>query len=33
MHQWHYVGTKDNPADYNSRGRGIDVANDQAVQK
>ena len=30
-HQWHYVGTKDNPADYSSR--GIDVANDQAVQK
>ena len=31
MHQWHYIGTKDNPADYSSR--GIDVANDQAVQK
>ena len=31
IHQWHYVGTKDNPADYSSR--GIDVANDQAVQK
>ena len=31
IHQWHYIGTKDNPADYSSR--GIDVANDQAVQK
>ena len=31
IHQWHYVGTKDKPADYSSR--GIDVANDQAVQK
>ena len=31
IHQWHYVGTKDNPADYSSR--GIDVANDQAIQK
>ena len=31
IHQWHYVGTKDSPADYSSR--GIDVANDQAVQK
>ena len=31
IYQWHYVGSKDNPADYGSR--GIDVANDQAVQK
>ena len=31
IRQWHYIGTKDNPADYSSR--GIDVANDQAVQK
>ena len=31
IHQWHYVGTKDNPADYSSR--GIDVGNDQPVQK
>ena len=31
IHQWHYVGTKDNPSDYSSR--GIDVANDQTVQK
>ena len=31
VHQLHYVSTKDNPADYSSR--GIDVANDQAVQK
>ena len=28
--QWHYIGTKDNPADYSSR--GINVANEQAVQ-
>ena len=31
IHQWHYIGTKVNPADYSSR--GIDVANDKAVQK
>ena len=31
IQQWHYIGTKDNPADYSSR--GIDVANDQTVQK
>ena len=31
IHQWCYIGTKDNPADYSSR--GTDVANDQAVQK
>ena len=31
LHQWHYVGTKKNPADCSSR--GIDVANDQAVRK
>ena len=31
IHQWHYIGTKDNPADYSSR--GTDVANDQAIQK
>ena len=31
IHQWYYIGTKDNPADYSSR--GIDVANDQTVQK
>ena len=31
IHQWHYVGTKNSPKDYSSR--GIDVANDQAVQK
>ena len=31
IHQWHYVGTKDNPANYSSR--GIDGANDQAVQR
>ena len=31
IHQWHYIGTKDNPADYSSR--GIDVTNNQAVQK
>ena len=31
IHQWHYIGTKDNPADYSSR--GTDEANDQAVQK
>ena len=30
-HQWDYIGTKDNPADYSSR--GINVANDKAVQK
>ena len=30
IRQWHYIGTKDNPADYSSR--GIDVANNQAVQ-
>ena len=31
IHQWHYVGSKNNPEDYSSR--GIDVASDQAVQK
>ena len=31
IHQCHYVDTKDNPADYSSR--GIDVANDQAASK
>ena len=31
IHQWHYIGTNDNPVDYSSR--DIDVANDQAVQK
>ena len=31
IHQWHYIGTRDNPADYSSR--DIDVANDKAVQK
>ena len=31
IHQWHYVGTKDDPEDYSSR--GIDVAIDQVVQK
>ena len=31
INQWHYVGTKDNPANYSSR--GIDRANDQAVQR
>ena len=31
IYQWHYGGTKDNLADYSSR--GTDVANDQAVQK
>ena len=31
IHQWHYVVTKNSPEDYSSR--GIDVANDQAVQK
>ena len=31
IHQWHYVGTKNIPEDYSSR--GIDVVNDQAVQK
>ena len=30
VHQWHYVGTKDNPADYSSR--GIDEAKDKVVQ-
>ena len=29
IQQWHYIGTKDNPADYSSR--GTDVANNQAV--
>ena len=27
-HQWHYIGSKDNPADYSSR--GIDEANEKA---
>ena len=31
IQQWRYIGTKDNSADYSSR--GIAVANDQAVQK
>ena len=31
IHQWDYIGTKDNPVDCSSR--YIDVANDQAVQK
>ena len=31
IYQWYYIGTKDNPAGYSSR--GIDVANDQTVQK
>ena len=31
IHQWHYIGTNDNPVDYSSR--DINVANDQAVQK
>ena len=31
IHQWHYIGIRDNPTDYSSR--GIDVANDKAVQK
>ena len=31
IQQWHYIGTKDNPADYSSR--GTDVANVKAVQK
>ena len=30
-HQWHYNGSSDNLTDYISR--GIDVANDKAVQK
>lgn len=31
LHQWHYTGSKCNPADYSSR--GIDVADDKALQK
>ena len=31
IHQWHYIGSMDNLADY--RSRGIDVVYDKVVQK